>query len=210
MTLPKDVYTVDLNGVKAVILKCQNKLILVDTGISAENAETILNFARIKLKMPMESYGELCLITHRHRDHVGGLKKLTETCDFKVGAHVDEAAAIEASTGVKVNLRLKDGDVLPYCGGLQFILVPGHTDGNCCIYLKEKSLLIAGDTLNTSDGGQLKPPKDQYNVNSDMAKKELKRLMKLNFDYIVISHGNDVEKDAKEKLENLLHTLNIS
>ena len=83
MSWPKDVFPIDLNGVtKAVILKCQNGLILVDTGLNADHAEIVLKFARGTLDMPLENFGKLCLITHSHTDHIGGLAQLVKTCQF--------------------------------------------------------------------------------------------------------------------------------
>jgi glyoxylase-like metal-dependent hydrolase (beta-lactamase superfamily II) len=209
MTHPKDVFPINLNEVtKAVLLKCENKLVLVDTGLNVEHADMILQFASETLNMPLEKFGELCVITHSHSDHIGGLAKLAETCRFNVAAHTDEVAAIETKTGVTVDRPLKDGDILPYCGGIQLIHVAGHTHGNACLYLKDKSVLIVGDTLNTLENDQLKPPKDDYNVDSDLARQELRKLTKLDFDYIVICHGKDVETEGKQKLKALLASFN--
>lgn len=208
MTRPIDVYPIDLHGAtKATILKCQNHLILVDTGLNAEHANMILTFARETLNMPLEQFGELCFITHSHGDHIGGLAKLVETCTFKVAAHRDEVDAIETKTGVSVDVRLNDGDVLPNCSDVQVIHVAGHTKGNSCLYVKNRSVLIVGDTLNTVEDNQLKPPKDEYNVDSDLAKQELRKLAQLDFDYIVICHGKDVETDGKQQLNAVLASL---
>ena len=157
----EDVFPVKLITAKVTLLKCNSKLILVDTGISPENADAILSYASNGLKMPLQSYGEVCILTHRHRDHVGGLQSLAKTCSFKVTTHVSDADAIEADTGVTVDLELRNRAILNYCGGIQLILVPGHTEGNSCILLKEKSVIIVGDTLQLDENEKLVPPKEQ-------------------------------------------------
>lgn len=210
----KDVFTVKLVPAKVTLLKSGDKLILVDTGISAENANAILGYARDVLKMPLEKHGEVCIITHRHRDHMVGLKSLAEKCSFKVAAHINDAPAIEADTGVKVELKLNDRAILDYCGGIQLVLVPGHTAGNSCFYLKEKSTIIVGDTLNIDINGMLSPPKDSYCMDSVSAKREIRRLMEFDFDSMIFSHsgwngGQDLESGAKKKLEEFLSTLKV-
>ncbi|MFH0897385.1 MAG: MBL fold metallo-hydrolase [Candidatus Bathyarchaeota archaeon] len=198
------IFPIQLGMVKATLLKCNGRLVLVDTGMGAEDAEKILNFARTDQNMPLEKYGELCIITHNHRDHTGGLKTIKERCNLKVVSHIDEADSIESLTGVKVDLKLKDRDVLPYCGGIQFIHVPGHTAGNISLLIKEKSLLIAGDTIFADKEGNLSHPPDHYCTDPEMAKRELKRLKELHFDSIIVSHGKDTLKGAKNKVDNLL------
>lgn len=210
----EDIFPVKLIPAKVTLLKCDATLILVDTGIDSENAEAILSYARNILKMPLESQGEVCILTHRHRDHVGGLQMLAKTCSFKVAAHVSDADAIEADTGVTVDLKLRDRAILNYCGGIQLILVPGHTEGNSCIFLKEKSVLIVGDTLHLDENGKLVPPKDSHCVDSVLAKRELRRLRALDFNSIIFSHsrwdgGRDLETGGKEKLEDLLNTIDV-
>ncbi len=204
----QDIFPVSLNGIKATLIRRGSNLILVDTGLNPEHAETILDYAR-SIKMPLEEHGEICVITHNHRDHVGGLKALASKCHFKVAAHMDEADAIEATTGIRVEIRLKDGEALPSHREIRLIHVPGHTVGNTCVYVADERLLISGDTLNTSEGGELNPPPDRFNVDTAMAHRELRRLTELDFDRIIVSHGPDVEKGGKRRLGELLARLKV-
>jgi glyoxylase-like metal-dependent hydrolase (beta-lactamase superfamily II) len=201
------VYPIQFSGVKATLLKCNSKLILVDSGRSDDDAETILSFARTHLNMPLEEYGEVCIITHRHGDHIGGLKRLKESCNFKLASHINEVKDIESATGLQVDLKLEDKDTLPSCGGIQVIHVPGHTAGNICLYLKELVLLILGDTMFADEEGNLSPPPDHYCSDPEMAKRELKRLQELDFDNIIISHGKDTFHGARKKYQDLMQRL---
>lgn len=71
--------------------------------------------------------------------------------------------------------------------------------------MKKKALLIVGDTIFGDEEGNLAPPPDRYCVDHEMAKREIKRLIELDFDSIILSHGKDINKGVKEKIENLLN-----
>jgi len=73
----KDVHIVPLGYVKAYLLTCE-KVVLVDTGSSPDDAEKILkHLADLGRKIKDV---DLCVITHHHRDHLGALKKLQDIC----------------------------------------------------------------------------------------------------------------------------------
>jgi glyoxylase-like metal-dependent hydrolase (beta-lactamase superfamily II) len=203
----ENVYPIQFNRVKVTLLKCNNKLILVDTGMNIDDADIILHYAKHSLNMPLEKYGEVCIITHSHRDHIGGLKRLKEKCGFKIASHIDEAEKIALDTGFTVDLKLKDREFLPGCGGIQFIHVPGHTAGNVCLYIQNEALLILGDTLFADEEGNLSPPPEHYSVNPEMSKKELKRLWELDFDKIIVSHGKDTLTGAKKKFQLMMERI---
>jgi len=198
------VQVIPLTGVKAFLLACNDSLVLVDTGRSEEDVNIILRCIKKLNKSPKDI--ELCVITHQHRDHIGGLSKLKEECDFKVASHKEESKAIEERTGIAVDLELEDGQVLPYCGGTVIVHVPGHTAGNICLYLKEKGAIIAGDTLFMLEG-KLSPPPDQYCKDPEMARRELRRLLDLDFDSILVSHGEDLWSKGKAELRKLMERL---
>ena len=100
------------------------------------------------------------LVTHAHIDHIAGaqqLKRLTgapilynqrdlalvKIMDVQagwLGVPVPEVAPPDAS--------LEDGQRVAVTGISGTILhTPGHTEGSVCLYLPERSLLLAGDTL---------------------------------------------------------------
>jgi glyoxylase-like metal-dependent hydrolase (beta-lactamase superfamily II) len=67
------------------------------------------------------------------------------------------------SSKVNVDRTLKDGEELPYCGGISVIFTPGHTLGHICLYHKQSKTLIAGDILDI-DGGKLVTAKPSTNL----------------------------------------------
>lgn len=204
-----DIHAVQLVGSsrfsqKSFLLKCDDKIVLVDTGRSEEDAERIMKYAKDRLSLPLEKYGDMCIITHHHGDHIGGLKNLKEVCSFKVAAHLNDFKRIEEASGVKVDIKLEDGETLPYCGGIKIIHVPGHTSGNICLYLKNKKILIAGDTVFADEKGKLIPPPNMFCEDPDLAKKGLKRLLELDLEAILVSHGESAYTRVKDKLEAAL------
>src|SRR2546422_759013 len=77
-----------------------DRLILVDTGFSDADADIIMN--AIKDMDHRHEDLKLCILTHRHGDHTGGLKKLKKTLKFQVMAHELDMPAIQKTTGYDV------------------------------------------------------------------------------------------------------------
>jgi len=197
----KGIYAIPLGFVKAFLIESGDKLILVDAGSNPKDAEVILNKVKSLGKEPKDV--ELCIITHRHGDHIGALKMLKEACGFKVASHENEAQIIESSTGVAVDLKLKDNERLAYAGGIVAVLVPGHTKGNLTLYLPEKKTIVVGDTVFADEKGNLSAPPEKYCEDVAMATREIKRLLELDFDTVLVAHGNDVPVGGKAKIRAL-------
>jgi glyoxylase-like metal-dependent hydrolase (beta-lactamase superfamily II) len=190
---------IGIMGVSKSFIIEDQEVVLVDTGFSKGSARRIIGAFNGLWKSPEEV--ALCVITHRHADHVGGLGFLKGTCKFKVAAHKDEADAITEKTGVEVDIAVEDRDVLPECGGIEVVHVPGHTAGNICLLVEGS--LIAGDALR-SRRGKLRPPSSRFSEDPAEALKGLSRLESLDFDAIYVSHGDDLITGGKEELASLL------
>lgn len=50
----------------------------------------------------------VCFITHRHSDHIGGLKALKERGRFLTAVHSADAEAVTKATGVEPEIILED------------------------------------------------------------------------------------------------------
>lgn len=201
----ENVYSIDHSADKnhsleSWILDCE-KTILIDGGMTPEHVKGI--------GRELESIGkawkdvDLILITHKHGDHVNTLPELVELTGAPIKAQKLEAPLIEAAKGVKVE-GLEDHEVLPYCGGIEIIHVPGHSEGNSCYYLKKHKLIIAGDTIRADVPGVITPPPEKYCLDVEEATREIKRLLDYDFDHLIYSHGVDTMEGAKEKVRALV------
>jgi glyoxylase-like metal-dependent hydrolase (beta-lactamase superfamily II) len=82
------------------------------------------------------------LITHKHRDHLEGLKEITDATRAPMAAHAEDAADMPVSPDILV----KDGDTIT-AGTIELRVIhtPGHTPGSVCYLVSNH--LFTGDTL---------------------------------------------------------------
>jgi glyoxylase-like metal-dependent hydrolase (beta-lactamase superfamily II) len=126
-------------GMTVVIGK--NGLGLVDTGFENTPWEYLVPFLNKIGRKP----GEITAIynTHGDTDHIEGNDAVKKLCDAKITCYEGEAQAIS-----NADLTLAEGDTM-VLGDRSFTVIhcPGHRVGNSCLFDKEASLLIAGDTI---------------------------------------------------------------
>ena len=108
------------------------------------------------------------LLTHGHIDHAGCAAELKAWTGAPVYAHALEQPHLDgmfpyhgmarvcgvlesmgrAAMGyraVTIDVTIKDGDELPFWGGLRVVHLPGHTLGHCGFYSAKHDLLFSGD-----------------------------------------------------------------
>jgi glyoxylase-like metal-dependent hydrolase (beta-lactamase superfamily II) len=201
----RGIHMVDLSeagrmSLECYILDCPEGVVLVDTGMR----ESAIDKIGAELKSMGRRWGEIkvVLITHRHGDHVNNLPKVKELTGTRVMAHMGDSKAIQESTKVEVE-GLRHGETLQYCGGIEVIHIPGHSEGNCCYYLPKKRVMIAGDTIFGDEEGNLSPPPERYCLDVEQASRGIKRLLDYDFDTLLITHGKNVMRGAKERVKEL-------
>jgi len=175
-------------------------LVLIDTGLNDGSAQSIVKkLGSLDHKL---SDVDVCIITHAHRDHVGGLKALKESgAPFLVAAHDAEVDEVEKATGLEVDLRLIDGQNI---GGFTVVYVPGHTLGS--IALLGADTLIAGDAIN-GGGAELKGPNPMFTKDKDLAQASVRSLAELRFDRVLVGHGSGVETGGRDALLRLIERM---
>ncbi len=183
------------------VLNCTEGVVLIDGGMTPQAIDNIA--AELKSMKKMWRDVKLILVTHKHGDHTKNLPKLKELTDAPIKAQKLEAPLIEKAIGVKVE-GLEDGEVIPYCGGIEVIWIPGHSEGNASFYLRKLRTIIAGDTVFGDAEGNLMAPPEKYCLDAKQATKEMDRLLKYDFDNLLYTHGKDIMGGAKSKVRELV------
>ena len=200
------VHSIDLSeagdhSLECWVLNCGEGVVLIDAGMR----EDALDRIGAELGSIGKGWGDvdLVLITHKHGDHIKNLPRVKELTGAPIKSQRLEAPLIEAAVGVEVE-GLDHGEVVDYCGCIEVIHVPGHSEGNCCYYLRGLKAVIAGDTIFGDEEGNLTAPPERYCLDVEQATREMRRLLDYDFDYLLYTHGKDVMKDAKEKVKELV------
>jgi len=188
--------------VKSFLVSGEDRLILVDTGFSDADADIIMD--AIKDMDHKHEDLKLCILTHRHGDHTGGLKKLKKTLKFEVLAHELDMPAIQKQTGYDVEHVVKGGERLPDCGGINVLHTPGHTPGHISLHLPRIKTMIAGDAI-VSAGEHLVVSPTDLSSDPEAANDSVRRLIAMNLDLerLLVGHGDDIYEDAKSNLSRI-------
>jgi glyoxylase-like metal-dependent hydrolase (beta-lactamase superfamily II) len=183
----------------AKVVYVEDAGLLVDTGLESE-WDALESF--------LEPYGgpERVFVSHAHGDHVGNVERVRDRYDPELFYPANEPLDGTPLTEDDVT-RVEDGAEL--ADGVVVVEVPGHTPGICALHLPDVDTLLATDVLDGSDrrglpAGYLLPPPATYTWDSGQAEENLATLLELEFDRAVVTHGSNVEADARLKLERFL------
>jgi glyoxylase-like metal-dependent hydrolase (beta-lactamase superfamily II) len=184
------------------LLECEGGLILVDVGFTPRC------MANIEAELGSMGRGwtdvKMIIITHAHGDHIANLPRVKEMTGAEVIIGYGDGGALKAETGVRADVELEHGDLIGACGGIEIVHVPGHSDGNLCLYLRGLKAIIAGDTIFGDGEGNLEAPPAKYCEDAGAAARNLRILTDYDFDSLLISHGKNTYSGAKEKVLRLI------
>ncbi|WP_455370577.1 hypothetical protein [Petrachloros mirabilis] len=122
--------------------------------------------------------------------------------DFRCQLFVPEADASQIE--LKPTRTFKDGELLP--GGIWVInLQEQKSPGESALFIQQgKGILIVGDALIGKPSGSLSLlPVEKY-ADAGKAKEGLRRLLKYNFDAILVGDGTSILTGAKQVVERAL------
>ena len=144
--------------------------------------------------------GQLDYIIVTNRDHA----REAATCqaDFRCQLQVPEADVSQMD--LKATKTFKDGELLP--GGLWVVHLQNQkSPGESALFLQQgKGIVIVGDALIGKPAGALSLlPSEKY-ADAGKAKEGLRRLLKYNFDAILVGDGTSILTGAKQAVEKAL------
>jgi ribonuclease/clavin/mitogillin len=140
------------------------------------------------------------LLTHRHRDHLGGVDQLRER--FR-GLRVSKMRHRDAGLPEPID-DLRDGEVVHGEGvTLLSVYTPGHASDHLCYYLEEERALFTGDVV--LGGSTTVIPADDGDLLDYLA--SLRRLLGLDVRRIYPAHGPVIEDGPGRIREYIEHRM---
>lgn len=104
----------------------------------------------------LEGTNPICiLITHKHMDHTGALRRLKDVLSIPVAAHTADADNLP----IEADMLLEDGNIISFGNiTMEVVHTPGHTPGSVCFLTG--NILLAGDTIFPGGPGKTGTPQD--------------------------------------------------
>jgi len=201
---------------RSYLVEGHDGLALVDTSSDGASGGIIAAIESIGRKL--EDLRTI-VATHYHFDHTGNASTLIERSGAQLCVHEDDVPYVEGRSSwmpskgpigplldkfapppftLHVDHVLRDGEMLPFAGGLQVIHAPGHTPGHIALYAKERRTLFAGDSLMNTAGLHL--PMSTSSHDMDQARRSVRRLVEFDFDIALPGHGAPILGRANEKI----------
>ncbi|MEK4485645.1 MBL fold metallo-hydrolase [Psychrobacillus sp. FSL H8-0484] len=202
------------NIIHPTLLWDEEMAVLIDTGFPGQIED--LHVAMEKVGVSFDKL-KVLILTHQDIDHIGSLPEILQECgsNIKVYAHELDKPYIQGDLSLlkdghlenpptgKVDDTLKDGQELPYCGGIRVIHTPGHSPGHISLYLKQNKTLIAGDSMYSVNGiiGGIHAPTV---LDIKEARLSLKKYLDLDIESVVCYHGGLSKENINDQIKKAI------
>lgn len=142
---------------------------------------------------------ERLVVTHDHRDHVGGFDAVVRTHWPKT--YVPDGAVLD--TEFEPDHVYGDGDAI---GPFEAVHLPGHRDHQHALVDESRGVAVLADAVSGADQrglpeGYFHLPPAVYTEDLERAEASLERLLEYEFDAGLVYHGSSVLSGASEKLD---------
>lgn len=154
---------------------------------------------------------DVVIAEHGDPDHYGGIPALRDAvANLTVAVPAGDASFLE-DAGIAVDRPLEPEETV---WGVRTIAVPGHTPDNMA-YLYE-DVLVAGDTIAGADSayaaednwsGPFAVITPDFNADDARTRESVERLATYDFETVLLTHGNNVERDGDAAVEQLIADL---
>ena len=162
---------------------------------------------------------DIVILTHRHYDHVGGLRGIIREFSPVLYAGPEDAAPLregdsESTLGTKFGGSIDPMEVIDFCEGdridlgghvLRSIYTPGHTIGSICVLDEVTGSLFSGDTVFVDGVGNTTHPTGS----EKMLIESLKKINDMQFYGLFPGHGPFVMKDGHRFVEKGLRLMGV-
>ncbi len=152
------------------------------------------------------------LLTHGHFDHVFGVTETSQKYSIPVYMHPDDSVMLEFNRKIVGPFGLSEPDVSfpfePIYDGQELSILehpftvihtPGHTPGGVCLYDKDSSVLLTGDTLFAGSIGRSDLPFGDYDK---LIVSIMDKLMGLPADTEILPGHGPVSNIGQERTHN--------
>jgi len=89
---------------------------------------------------------------------------------------------------VAVDIFIRDGEEMDWCGGCRIIATPGHTPGHISLFMEKDMIIITGDAIVLEDGEPV-IANPQFTLDMERATESMEKLLSLHGKAYYCYHG---------------------